>query len=269
MRPARILAIAALAVFASACTLRSGIHVDFNGEETGTITIIMAADQALRDAMAENGNGPDWENPDKLSESFENNNLDDLDFTYKPYKEGEFQGVAAVNNFRSLEELNQILRQLGDGEEGLIFETDGETLRFTAPNLNSALGADEDNELGELAEILTLEMQLAVKLPGKTETHNATRVANDGTLYWEYTLGDATGPAQPEAVARLGGDSNSAMIVAAGLTIAAGVAVGVWASRRRSQAETVQMGNAADGALTCDGDEEDTEPNQWDDQPQS
>ncbi|HEX6947009.1 MAG TPA: hypothetical protein VF246_06635 [Acidimicrobiia bacterium] len=217
----------------SACTARSEIHVIFDSASSGAARVVTAGDSLLREAMASDfGGTPDWGDLEFVVEAFEGQELVEEGFEMALYEDGDFVGVEATKRFSSLDELARIMRGPdAESDTGLTFVSEEKTISLNAPDF---VGEITEEEAG-FGEFLTIELNLHVKLPGTVTSHNATRVADDGTLVWEYRLdGSSTDFAAPEASAELTGSGLPVIVMGAVVALAA-IAFGLLWSRRRGE----------------------------------
>lgn len=234
-RPLVLLSMLALV---SACTARSEIHVLFDSPDSGVVRMVMAGDSQLREAMLMDYEGPvepDWDDPDFVAEVFDAEDIAEEEGTdVAVYRSGDFVGLEATKRFSSLDELSGIMH--GDGATGsMSFVTDEKTISLVTTGFVEDV---TDGAGAGMAELLQVEMNLHVKFPGEVESHNATRVADDGTLVWEYRIdGSATSFEDPEATAQLSSSGLPvALVVVAGVVVVIAVLAVVMARRREEPA---------------------------------
>ena len=187
----------ALVLLLSACEIRLHADLVIEEDETGTIAVVMAFDDALASLA---GSDFDTELDAGLEEM-----TDQLpaDWQTEVYAQDGFNGLRITVPFESLTELEDALTALAYGEPGsdspfdglMVFLDDAFPTRvddnflfsLTMPGMDQALG----EELGPMPMELSMldsvfDIRLSLTLPGEIVSHNA-----------DFEVGEMPGPGRP------------------------------------------------------------------------
>ena len=185
------------------CSMKTNIHMDIKANKDVTISMTMAMDDELIDAMISSSDSSDegtgsnssvtdkqrWEYVEKsLSES-----EDKGDWTKEKYDKDGFKGYTYISKTLKLDDLtgksNSKYDFFGDEEldKAKIFTKKGSVYKS-----NFSGDMKKDSSLGSNSSYASsmdlFEVTFSVTLPNKPAKHNATSVSKDGkTLTWDLT----------------------------------------------------------------------------------
>ncbi|MCY3579832.1 MAG: hypothetical protein OXH33_04635 [bacterium] len=202
-----LVALLASVLLLSACEVRLHANLEIEEDESGTIAVVMAFDDALASmAGPELGDGLGEMSAQLPSE-----------WQAEPFAEDGFNGIRITVPFESLTELQDALTALTQGESGsdlpvgelmgflgdIIPTREGDTFRFslTMPaGMDQALG----EELGPMpieASMLdsVFDIRMSLTLPGEIVSHNADIKVGD-TLVWNLSFADSVRTLQAESM---------------------------------------------------------------------
>ena len=237
----RIVPLLAFALLVSACQIRIDVGVVVNEDETGTLTLVVALDEELREFSAQSG-----------SDEFDIGEIPD-GWTAQDYSDGEFEGTQVSTMFTSLEDLRIQIESLAeetsaDGDETLDFLSqitltkEGSTFTFSADlsglsdNLGTATeGAGADDFGIDSAALLAdlFAIRVILTLPGEIVSHNADTVS-ENTLTWNLSIADEGRVI--EARSKVGGDIGPVIGIVVLILVLAVIAYMV--SQRRKEADS-------------------------------
>jgi hypothetical protein len=182
MRKPRTLMIVIVGSFLlSGCGLRTWVDVAIDEGSSGSVTLVVASDQELRDGLATFS--PDVDAVAELT-----GGLAELGWVIEPAPaEGEWEGVVATQTFADFEELEGLLGEAlqGGGSNLELVETD-EGYSLAAALGPPASGTNEADLFAQVSDVIELDGRLSVRFPGEVTESNGT-VSEDGqTVTWTY-----------------------------------------------------------------------------------
>jgi hypothetical protein len=165
----------------SGCGLRTWVDVTIAEDSSGTLTLHVASDQALRDGLATFS--PDVNVVDQLTDG-----LSDQGWEIAPAPaDGEWEGVIATQSFADLQELKGLLGEaLQGGDSNLeLVETD-DAYKLSADLGPPASGTNEADLFAQVSDVIDVDGRLSVAFPVEVTETNGT-VSDDGrTVTWAY-----------------------------------------------------------------------------------
>lgn len=231
----RLAGVLVLTLLVSACKVKVEQGFELRSDGSGVASVVIGFDEELQDLLA--SAVPPGQDPlsEMATDAPPGWRTDD-------WSEGEFRGFQATAGFSDLAELQWLVETEMSGDEGLFqafsIERVGDGYRFDAvlsgESLEGSLEGLEGFDLSATADQLSatfFDAEIAVKLPGEVQSHNADDLRSDGTLVWRVNLVD--GGRVIRAESQPGGGPAVLPLAAGGLGVAV-VLMGflVWRRRR-------------------------------------
>lgn len=185
-------AFALILIFTLTGCIKMRTHVTFNKDGSSDVDFTIAAEKMSLDLAIQSGLMAD-PFPD-LKKEFQ-----DSGFTVSDYTEGKLTGLRAITHVEDSNELIKALTVLDEGENssGNMFSNLAGGLKVkkswfsTKYTLDSTIDTSFDG-MGDLGSIMAnnmVDFSIAVTLPVKPNSTNATTVSDDGrTLEWQIAM---------------------------------------------------------------------------------
>jgi hypothetical protein len=237
----RIIPLLVIVMMVSACKIRFDVGATVNADESGTLSIVVAMDEELR----------------QLSEGDADLTLGEEDvpagWVVEEYVDGVFEGVRVSTTFSSLEELREQVAEIAEGtadsDEALPefisqieLTREGDVFTFMADlsgledGLGSAVGGGGDSFGIDPSAFLAdlFEIRIVITLPGEIVSHNADVVA-ENTLTWNLSILDDGRVLEAESDA---GTGSPGMVIALIVLVIVIAAVGYMVMMKRKEGES-------------------------------
>lgn len=229
----RVVLLLAAITMLSACQLRVYQTTSVADDSSGTVTLLVAADEELRRNLAGFGVADADTNP---FESIADGLPDRIDAA--PYDEGGFVGMELTGEFADLDDYQRLVDELsGVGGVGVAAPTltrDGSTYEFgvEVPEFDEdalqGIGSGTGFDISTLPLDDLFDIQVTAGLPGRLIDHNADEISDSGQLVWR--LGIDSGPKLLSARSEVASVPGWLAPLATGV-VAGGVII--WAVRRK------------------------------------
>jgi hypothetical protein len=227
-----------LALVLSSCGLRTWVDVTIDPSNTGTVTLLVASDQELRDGLSSISQGID---PVASITS----GLEDEGWTVTPSTDGEWQGVEATHDFADLAELESLVSQAGRGT-GISIIDNGRGYSLSADLTAPTLDGQNADLFAQASDAIKLDGRLSVRFPGRVISTNGAVNDTGDTVTWTYDASSINGLTLEAEVRKPVG---IVVPIASGLGAVA-IALLVWWMIKRRAVETnpePEPDGAADG----------------------
>jgi hypothetical protein len=250
--------LAVLVLVLSACTIRLDVGLTVDEDESGTFALFLGFDEEFQQLL-EQGGGEGLDMTEGLQDVPEGWTVEDV-------VEDGFEGVRITTDFNDLEELEQKLGELGEGQDaGLGTEflgdfgltREGDEFRFEVDvsgvdeQLSGAVSDSGGEDLLSGMDPATLfedlfEIRFRLTMPGEIQSHNADLVEGN-TLTWNVGLNEED--TTYRAVSSTSGGGSSLLLIGGAAAVILVAGVGIAAMRSRRKDEAVNAVNAAPASL--------------------
>jgi len=184
VKKVKLLFISVLAVFLTGC-VDVAIDMDIKNNDTGKVIYSIAYNEEL---FQDEESGFDVSGPEEIEEDWAEENVVISDLNYKK-NEDTYVGKKIEFSFSSIDELNEYMNKVSNGNEEDSETTETKPIIFTRDGDNVKISMIVDSESADEMEYYEsfIDYDVSIKLEGNVVEHNATNFNEEtNTLTWNF-----------------------------------------------------------------------------------